>query len=157
MSFYRGGRTRAGVGAAASHTASIAGDYPVTWQLFSQAGAIVCESLDEFDDAITLFTLLDSKRAKGKRLAAVSNGGYECVAIADNLGEMMLSSFSERTKTELEVIFKDARITEIVDIHNPLDLTPMANDAAYERALRVVLLDPETDLGIVGIIRSQLC
>ncbi len=149
---YRGGRTRAGVGAAASHTASIAGDYPVTWQLFSQAGAIVCESLDEFDDAITLFTLLDSKRAKGKRLAAVSNGGYECVAIADNLGEMMLSSFSERTKTELEIIFKDARITEIVDIHNPLDLTPMADDAAYERALRAVLLDPETDLGIVGII-----
>ena len=149
---YRGGRTRAGAGAAASHTASIAGDYPVTWQLFSQAGAVVCDSLDEFDDAITLFTLLDGKRAKGRRLAAVSNGGYECVAIADNLGEMVLSHFSERTKTELEVIYKDAHISEIVDIHNPLDLTPMADDDAYERAVRTVLMDPETDLCIVGII-----
>jgi len=76
---YRGGRTQAGAGAAASHTASIAGDYPVTKQLLSQAGAVVCDSLDEFDDAITLFTLLDGKKARGNRLAAVSNGGYECV------------------------------------------------------------------------------
>jgi len=83
---YRAGRTQAGAGAAASHTASIAGDYPVTKQLLSQAGAVVCDSLDEFDDAITLFTLLDGKKARGNRLAAVSNAGYECVAIADNLG-----------------------------------------------------------------------
>lgn len=150
--FYRAGRTQAGAGAAASHTASIAGDYPVTKQLFAQAGAVVCDSLDEFDDAITLFTLLDGRRASGNRLAAVSNAGFECVAIADNLGGMVLSSFNDATKAELAQIFRAARITEIVDIHNPLDLTPMAGDDAYEGAFRAVLLDPGADLGIVGIV-----
>ncbi|MCE1207507.1 MAG: hypothetical protein LWX00_08910, partial [Spirochaetia bacterium] len=69
--FYRAGRTQAGAGAAASHTASIAGDYPVTRELFAQAGAIVCSNLDEFDDAMTMFTLLDGKKARGNRLGAV--------------------------------------------------------------------------------------
>jgi len=119
---------------------------------FLKPGAVVCDSLDEFDDAITLFTLLDGKRAKGRRLAAVSNGGYECVAIADNLGEMVLSHFSERTKTELEVIYKDAHISEIVDIHNPLDLTPMADDDAYEGRLERYLWTPKPISAIVGII-----
>ena len=150
--FYRAGRTQAGAGAAASHTASIAGDYPVTRQLFAQAGAIVCDSLDEFDDAITLFTLLDGRKARGNRLAAVSNAGFECVAVADNLGGMVLSSFGEATKVEIEEIFRAARITEIVDIHNPLDLTPMAGDDAYEGSFRAALLDPGADLGIVGIV-----
>ncbi|MEN6297480.1 MAG: hypothetical protein ABFC92_05985, partial [Rectinema sp.] len=149
---YRAGRTQAGAGAAASHTASIAGDYPVTKQLFAQAGAIVCDSLDEFDDAITLFTLLDGRKARGNRLAAVSNAGFECVAIADNLGGMKLSSFGETTRSALEEIFKKARIAEIVDIHNPVDLTPMAGDDAYDGAFRMALFDPDSDLGIVGIV-----
>ena len=94
--FYRAGRTSAGAGAAASHTASIAGDYPVTRELFSQAGAIVCETLQDFDDAITICTLLEGRKAKGNRLGAVSNAGFECVAIADNLGAMKLAKFSEK-------------------------------------------------------------
>lgn len=150
--FYRAGRTSAGAGAAASHTASIAGDYPVTRQLFVQAGAIVCDSLDEFDDAITLFTLLDGRRARGNRLAAVSNAGFECVAFADNLGGMVLADFNEETRAELAGIFRAARISDIVDIHNPIDLTPMAGDDAYEAAFRAALLDPGADLGIVGIV-----
>lgn len=150
--FYRAGRTQAGAGAAASHTASIAGDYPVTKQLFAQAGAIICDSLDEFDDAITLFTLLEGKVARGNRLAAVSNAGFECVAIADNLGGMTLSTFNERSVEALRALFRDARISDIVDIHNPLDLTPMGNDDAYEGAFRAALLDPGADLGIVGIV-----
>jgi acyl-CoA synthetase (NDP forming) len=149
---YRAGRTQAGAGAAASHTASIAGDYPVTKQLLSQAGAVVCDSLDEFDDAITLFTLLDGRKARGNRLAAVSNAGFECVAIADNLGGMVLASFDEATKSALGKIFKDARIADIVDIHNPVDLTPMAGDDAYDGAFRAAMLDPGSDLGIVGIV-----
>lgn len=150
--FYRAGRTQAGAGAAASHTASIAGDYPVTRHLFAQAGAVVCDSLDEFDDAITLFTLLDGRKAQGNRLAAVSNAGFECVAIADNLGGMVLSTYTEETRKELEEIFRAARIADIVDVHNPLDLTPMAGDEAYERSFRALLLDPNADLGIVGIV-----
>jgi len=150
--FYRAGRTSAGAGAAASHTASIAGDYPVTRELFATAGAIVCESLDEFDDAITIFTLLEGRKAKGNRLGAVSNAGFECVAFADNLGGMKLASFSAKTNVALGKVLNDAGISEIVDVHNPLDITPMGSDEAYDRSFRAALADENTDLGIVGIV-----
>lgn len=150
--FYRAGRTSAGAGAAASHTASIAGDWPVTRELFAQAGSIVCESLDEFDDAITICTLLSGRKPKGNRLGAVSNAGFECVAIADNLGGMKLAKFSESTNAVLEKVLEDAGIAEIVDVHNPLDITPMGSDEAYDRSFRAALADGNTDLGIVGIV-----
>ncbi|PKL03236.1 MAG: hypothetical protein CVV53_09975, partial [Spirochaetae bacterium HGW-Spirochaetae-9] len=150
--FYRAGRTSAGAGAAASHTASIAGDWPVTRELFGQAGAIVCESLDEFDDAITICTLLSGRKPKGNRLGAVSNAGFECVAIADNLGGMKLAKFSESTNAVLAKVLEDAGISEIVDVHNPLDITPMGSDEAYDRSFRAALADENTDIGIVGIV-----
>ncbi len=150
--FYSAGRTSAGAGAAASHTASIAGDYPVTRELFSQAGAIVCETLQDFDDAITVCTLLEGRKAKGNRLGAVSNAGFECVAIADNLGAMKLAEFSEKTRLVLEKVLADAHISDIVDVHNPLDITPMGSDEAYDRSFRAALADENTDLGIVGLV-----
>ncbi|MCE5257206.1 MAG: acetate--CoA ligase family protein [Spirochaetaceae bacterium] len=150
--FYRGGRTSAGAGAAASHTASIAGDYPVTRELFTQAGAVVCDTLQDFDDAVTLFTFLDGKKVRGNRLGAVSNAGFECVAMADNLGGMKLASLSESTKAELRDILVKARVSEIVDVHNPLDITPMGTDDAYVNSFKAVMADEGTDLGIVGIV-----
>jgi acyl-CoA synthetase (NDP forming) len=150
--FYRAGRTAAGAAASASHTASIAGDYPVTRTLLSQLGVYVADSLDEFDDAVTTFALLGGKRARGRRLGAVSNAGFECVAFADNLGSLSLASFTPATALRLEKVFAEARIAEIVDLHNPIDLTPMAGDAAYEETFRAVIEDPGVDCGIVGIV-----
>jgi len=150
--FYRAGRTSAGAGAAASHTASIAGDYSVTRELFSKAGAVVCDTLQDFDDAVTVFTLLDGKKARGNRLGAVSNAGFECVAMADNLHGMKLASLSDATKAELFAILSKEHISDIVDVHNPLDITPMGSDDAYVNSFKAVMLDEGTDLGIVGIV-----
>ncbi len=154
--FYRAGRTAAGAAASASHTASIAGDWPVTKALLEGVGAVVASSLDDFDDAVTVFCLLRGKKApevgRPARLGAVSNAGFECVAFADNLGALELASISEGTRPRLERIFAEARVSEIVDIHNPIDLTPMAGDRAYEESLRALLDDPGVDCGIVGIV-----
>ena len=150
--FYRAGRTSEGAGAAASHTASIAGDYPVTRELFSKAGAVVCETLQDFDDAVTIFSLLDGKKARGNRLGAVSNAGFECVAIADNLHGMKLATLSEATKAKLFEILDKERISDIVDVHNPLDITPMGSDDAYVNSFKAIMEDEGTDLGIVGIV-----
>ncbi|MDA8424674.1 MAG: acetate--CoA ligase family protein [Treponema sp.] len=148
--FYRAGRTAAGAAASASHTASIAGDYPVTRSLLRQIGVIVAETLDEFDDALTTFALLGGKKAGGRRLGAVSNAGFECVAFADNLGALQLASFTAPTAAKLEKAFAEAKISEIVDVHNPIDLTPMAGDGGYDAAFRAVMEDPNVDCGIVG-------
>lgn len=149
---YRAGRSEAGAAASASHTASIAGDYPVTRALLSQAGAVVAESLDAFDDALMAFTLLQGKGAGGRRLGALSNAGFECVAVADNLRGMELARLSEPTLKRLAVAFEKAGIGGIVDVHNPADLTPMADDEAYEECFRAILDDPEVDCGLAGIV-----
>jgi acyl-CoA synthetase (NDP forming) len=149
---YRAGRSAAGAAASASHTASIAGDYPVTRALLAQAGAAVVESLDAFDDALSTFTLLRGKSCGGRRLGALSNAGFECVAMADNLGELELASFSPRTLDALAGAYQKAGIGGIVDVHNPADLTPMADDEAYEECFRAILDDPGVDCGIAGIV-----
>lgn len=150
--FYRAGRTAAGAAASASHTASIAGDYPVTRGVLEQIGVVVAESLDEFDDMLTAFTMLRSKRTRGWRLGAVSNAGFECVAFADNLGQLTIAEFSPSTRARLRKVFTEARISEIVDIHNPLDITPMSDDAAYGESFAAAMEDPNVDAGIVGIV-----
>lgn len=149
---YRAGRTAAGAKASASHTASIAGDYTVTRELAQQAGVVVAESLSDFDDLVGLFTRLRHKRAEGTRLGAVSNAGFECVAMADSLGRLELPAFDEATTARLQDVLRAARIDAVVDVHNPLDLTPMAGDAAYEDSVRAVIDSDGIDIGIVGCV-----
>ena len=89
---YRAGRSAAGAHAAASHTASIAGDYAMTSGLAEAAGVVVAGTLEEFEDLVRLFAWMGRAPLEGRRLAAVSNAGFECVAIADNLGALELAS-----------------------------------------------------------------
>lgn len=149
---YRAGRTPAGAKATASHTASIAGDYRVTYALALQAGIVVAESLDDFDDLVRVFTMLAGREPAGRRLAALSNAGFESVAIADSLGALQLVGFTDATRAKLAEIFRGARIDGLVDIHNPLDLTPMADDAAYENVVRAIMADDEVDVGVIGCV-----
>ena len=149
---YRAGRTPEGAKASASHTASIAGDYAVTRELAQAAGIVVAESLADFEDLVRLFTLLRHKRADGARLGAVSNAGFECVAVADTLGRFTLPGFDEATSSRLQAIFRTAKIDSVVDVHNPIDLTPMTGDAAYEDVVRAVLEADGIDIGLVGVV-----
>jgi acyl-CoA synthetase (NDP forming) len=149
---YRAGRTAAGAKASASHTASMAGDYAVTRALAKAAGVVMAESLSDFEDLVKLFVMLRGKQAAGFRLGAVSNAGFECVAMADNLGAFELLPFDAAASAKLLEIFKDVRIDKLVDVHNPIDITPMAADAAYEAVSRVMLEADTVDVGIVGLV-----
>jgi len=91
---YRAGRTAAGAKASASHTASIAGDYAVTRQLAHSAGIVIADTVEDFEDLTRLFAFLGNKTVGGTRLGAVSNAGFECVAMADNLGVLKLVDFT---------------------------------------------------------------
>jgi acyl-CoA synthetase (NDP forming) len=150
--FYRAGRTAAGAQAAASHTASIAGDYAVTQHLCASAGVVVAESVADFEDLTRLFTFLRGKEVPGWRLGAVSNAGFECVSISDNLGRFELAEFTPPTVKRLHNIFQASRIDQVVDIHNPIDLTPMTGDAAFAETVQAVLEDGNVDVGVVGCV-----
>jgi acyl-CoA synthetase (NDP forming) len=149
---YRAGRTPAGAKASASHTASIAGDYAVMRSLCRSAGVVVAETLEDFEDLTLLFTQLGPATVRGWRLAAVSNAGFECVAIADNLGRFSLPAFSAGTMERLRDVFAANRISQVVDINNPLDLTPMTGDAGYLQTVEAVMADPGIDAVLVGCV-----
>jgi acyl-CoA synthetase (NDP forming) len=149
---YRAGRTTAGARASASHTAAIAGDATVTRELARQAGVALADTPEAFDDLVRTFTLLEGRRAAGRRLGAVTNAGSECVTIADHLGPLELPAFEAETERRLVSVLAPAGIDAVVDIHNPLDLTPIADAAVYEAVVRAVLDAGDLDIGLVGVV-----
>ncbi len=149
---YRAGRTEAGRRASATHTASLTGDYTVTRALAREAGVIVADTLDDFEDLIKLFSMLRGRRVAGRQLGAVSNAGFECVALADRVGAFQLAGFSDRTTERLQTALKLSRIDGLVDVHNPLDLTPMLGDVAYGEVARAVLEDEHVDVAVIGCV-----
>jgi acyl-CoA synthetase (NDP forming) len=149
---YRAGRTAAGVTAAASHTASIAGDYPVTRELARVTGVLLADTLADFDDLTRLACFLYGSQVEGWRLGAVSNAGFECVAIADSASQFFLPSFTSDTERRLDDVLRAAGIDSVVGVQNPLDLTPIMSDAHFAEAARIVLEDSNVDVGIVGCV-----
>jgi acyl-CoA synthetase (NDP forming) len=149
---YRAGRTQEGAQASSSHTASIAGNAAVTRELARACGVMLAETITDFEALIGLHLPLGQRPLRGRRLAAVSNAGFECVSMADNLGPFQLARFSAATEARLQAVFASERLSELVDVGNPLDLTPMCGDAGYEAVIAAVLADPGVDLALVGVV-----
>lgn len=154
--FYKAGRTAEGKSATSGHTASLAGDYDVCEAVVGAAGAFVARGFDEFLDLLKISSLMGRKRWAGRRIAALSNAGYEAVGIADSLrGEgwhLELAALAEATRARLQAALAKGKLDALVDVHNPLDLTPMANDEAHEDAVRAFCDDPGVDLVLCSTI-----
>ena len=150
--WYRGGRTAVGARSAASHTAAVATDDVAARSLARTAGILEAGSLDEFDDLLRVAVLLHEKPIGGLRFAAVSNAGFECVAAADALGDLVPAEFSPSTRGRLEAILREASLDGITDVRNPLDLTPIAADEAFAAAVEAVLDDPGVDVAAIGCV-----
>lgn len=136
--FYKAGRTREGSAAAASHTASAVGDYEVCEELARAAGAVVAGSLDQFEDDVTTFTLLDGRVPAGRRVAVLSNAGFEATAAADALNGMELAELAPATRGRLAALLPAG----IVDVHNPVDATPVTPTEKYVGLARALAEDP---------------
>ncbi|MHC4941855.1 MAG: acetate--CoA ligase family protein [Planctomycetota bacterium] len=147
--FYKAGRTPEGKSATSGHTASLAGDYMVCESCVRQAGAMVAQTFTEFEDLLRLALVLHGKKVTGNRIAAVSNAGYESVGMADNiLGEdfaLEMAPFEQGTCDKLQRILEKGRLQTLVDVKNPMDVTPMATDAVYEAVIRALAEDPGMD------------
>ncbi len=154
--FYKAGRTSAGRSATAGHTASVAGDYAVCEAALEEAGAFVASTFDEFSDLLQLCIRLRGKQVLGNRLAALSNAGFEAVGMADSIeGERFsftLARYGEDTRKRLAAILEKYRLDGLVDVKNPLDITPMATDEAYAELVTALLEDGGVDLATVGIV-----
>lgn len=154
--FYKAGRTEAGRSATAGHTASIAGDYDVCDAAVGAAGAIVVDTFKEFEQVLELAVCLHGKPVGGRRIGALSNAGFEAVGMADaTIGtryRVELPSLALDTTKHLFDALAKHRLDTLVNARNPLDVTPMATDAAYEDCARVLFEADEIDAVLVSMI-----
>lgn len=144
---YKAGKTPSGAKAAASHTASLAGDYAVARTLLADAGAIVCETLNMFEDLTKAFAMLDGVPTPGRRVAVLTNAGFEAGAAADHLYTLTLAELEEPTRAVLEESLPD-----IASSGNPIDVTPMADTAAFVGVARVLAEASEVDALVVSAV-----
>ncbi|WP_419785782.1 acetate--CoA ligase family protein [Pseudodesulfovibrio sp.] len=154
--FYKAGRTPEGKNATAGHTASLAGDYMVCESCVQQAGAVVARNFGEFENLVLLAQRLHSKRICGNRLAGISSAGFEAVGMADSIHsddfEMRLAVLGEETTHRLDTLFAAKRLSSLVNVRNPLDFNPAADEEVYEEATRAVLEDPCVDAVVLSIL-----
>lgn len=153
--FYKAGRTPEGKDATSGHTASVAGDYMVCESCIRQAGAMVANSFTQFEDLYALADFIHKKELNGNRIAAVSGAGFEAVGMADSIqGDdfaIKLASYSTKTINNISEIIKSHRLDALVDVKNPIDINPAANDQLHADIAEVLATDENVDAVIIGL------
>ena len=154
--FYKAGRTESGRSAAAGHTAAVAGDYDICQSAAAASGAIIVDTFKEFEQVLELATALHHKPVRGRRVAAISNAGFETVGMADNIRgtrySVSLPALSDETRAKLEAALARHKLDKLVNPRNPLDVTPMATDEAYADCVRVLLDADEIDAVLASAV-----
>jgi acyl-CoA synthetase (NDP forming) len=143
---YKAGRSPEGGAAAASHTAAAVGDYEVCRELVRAAGALDCQTLNMFEDYLVTFSFLAERPAAGKRVAVLSNAGFECAAAADKLYGLELARFAPATTERVRELLPAG----LIDVHNPVDATPMTPTDRYAGIVEALLDDPGVDALLVA-------
>ena len=138
---YKGGRSRLGEAAAASHTGAMTGDYHVQKRLLHKAGAILTESFNQFNAVLKWMAAYPDLKKLGK-LAIVTNAGYETVGSVDTLGDNdpgRLYELSQDDREALGQVLQRHGMQGLVAPANPLDLTPMADEDVYLDCVKAML------------------
>lgn len=154
--FYKAGRTAPGRAATAGHTASVAGDYDVCQTAVANAGALVTDSFKEFEQIMELGTALHDKQVANLRIGAMSNAGFETVGMADAIQgpryRLELPVLPEAAARRIEKTLAQHKLSGLVNVRNPLDLTPMANDEVFEACARALIEDDEIGAAVIGFV-----
>ncbi|MBA7649851.1 Peptidyl-lysine N-acetyltransferase Pat [subsurface metagenome] len=145
----KAGLTESGAGAAASHTASLAGSESVWDAFFKQTGAIPVNSLEEIADVV--LTLLRMPYPKGRRVGIVGRGGGLGVIATDTCERagLKVPPFLPETRRRLEEVIPEAG----AGVRNPVESAQGISGAAdlYTKGLNMVDADPQIDLILTHI------
>lgn len=136
----KAGRYAGGVRAAQSHTGALVGDDDVFSAALIRGGAIRVFSIEQLFTAAQI--LASPYRARGDRLAIVTNGGGAGVMAADHATEMHVALPLPSDKTMAE-------LNEILPPHwshqNPIDILGDATPERYRSVINVVSQDEQND------------
>ena len=147
---WKAGRTEAGVRAASSHTASLAGNSNIFDVALRQSGAVIAHNLEDLIDLAIGFTC--PVLPDGNRLGVVVEAGGGGVATADThevLG-LEMPVLSEASQKELTNILDDS-VVALPNLLNPMDIVWPLNWAtgwATLKCLRIVLKEVDAALAI---------
>ena len=143
----KSGRTPAGSRAAASHTGALATTDLASEALFTQAGIIRVDTLEELFDIANL--LSHQPVPSGNRVAILTNGGGPGILTADACAfrGLELPRLSEKTLMKLKELLPDR-----ASFANPVDMTADASASQYHDALEFLLEDESIDMVIVIFI-----
>ncbi|MCX7172802.1 MAG: CoA-binding protein [Proteobacteria bacterium] len=152
---YKSGKTAPGVTGVMGHTASIAGGPTLFESVVRQAGAIVAEDFTSFDDLFYIAGALHRKEIHGNRLGAISGAGFEAVGMADAIESdtfaMQMGALEPGTVKRVEEILVAKRLDALVEVRNPIDINPGADDEAHLQITEAFLQDPNIDAVVVGL------
>ncbi|MGM0702591.1 MAG: acetate--CoA ligase family protein [Pseudomonadota bacterium] len=139
---YKSGATEAGQKSASSHTGALAGSYGMTVDLLKQAGVSVVHQSDEILPVAEGLGLL--QKARGKRVAVISDGGGQATIASDRLTEagLELAELNDTTRAKLrEVLFPQASTVNPVDVAGSTD----ANPSRLATCMEIVAADDNVD------------
>ena len=152
---YKSGKTAPGMGGVMGHTASIAGGRILFDSVVRQAGAIVAEDFNGFDDLFYIAGALHGKKVGGGRLGAISGAGFEAVGMADAIESdtfaMEMGALEADTVDKLHEILLAKKLNALVEVRNPIDINPGADDEAHLQIVEAFLADPNIDAVVVGL------
>ena len=144
------GRSAAGEAAARSHTASLAGAYPVFAAACREAGAILVDDPDVM--ALLADFILRNGPSRGDGIGIISSSGGMNGIVVDRFGDhgLRLARFSETTREALTpVMLPDHR-------DNPLDMGTRRQEVGEVRAIAAPIVSALTGDPDVGLIMIPL-
>jgi len=145
----KSGVTAAGSRAVSSHTGSLAGSEAAYKAAFRQAGVIRAMSMEALFDYARAFAYQPLLR--GDRIGIVTNAGGPGILATDALEHagLEITRLSRETTEALTGYLPGA-----ASVANPVDVLGDAMSDRYERAIRLVLDDPNVD-GLMVIVTPQ--
>ncbi len=146
---YKSGRTEAGAKAAASHTASMSGDYEAFQAACDQSDVILANTIEDHYDYMKVFSLLTHKKITGFRTGGVLNAGFESTIAADEMKNLLLTELNQDTIDKIKKIDKYNIVNTSASL---LDITPMADDKMYADYVEALLQDDNIDNVIVSVV-----
>ena len=139
----KAGLTEGGAGAAASHTAVLAGSESVWNTFFKQTGTISVDTPEELADMA--LTLLHVPYPRGRRVGIVGRGGGIGVIAADTCERIGLQvpPFLPETRRQLEQLISQAGSGSRNPVETPSRISSVAD--FYTEGLKIVEADPQID------------
>ncbi|MGI9667766.1 MAG: GNAT family N-acetyltransferase [Acidimicrobiia bacterium] len=146
----KSGRTAAGARAASSHTGSLASLDVAVDALFSQAGVVRVETLEELFDVTSL--LANQPVPRGRRVGLLTNAGGPAILAVDALESQGLEvpQFSDELKAKLM-----SYLSEDAAVSNPVDMIAAAGPAEYKQTIELLMQSDEIDAVIALYIPAS--